>query len=56
MGKQKRKKPQKREKISRFTKICERCGNENFSYKPIYRCQFCNKLNGVKKYEQQRID
>jgi hypothetical protein len=47
MGKQKRKKQQVREKVDKRIKICERCGNENFSYSPVFRCKFCNKLNGV---------
>ena len=47
MGKQKRKKPQQREKVSKFTRICERCGNENFSYKKIYRCKYCDWKNGA---------
>ena len=47
MGKQKRKKAQKREKVSKFIRICERCGNENFSYKKKYICRFCDWKNGV---------
>lgn len=47
MGKQKRKKHQSREKVDKRIKICERCGNENFSYAKVFRCRFCNKLNGV---------
>ena len=47
MGKQHRKKPQKREKVSKFIRTCERCGNENFSRSKVFRCEFCNKLNGV---------
>ena len=47
MGKQKRKKHQSMEKVDKRIKICERCGNENFSYSKVFRCRFCNKLNGV---------
>ena len=55
MGKQQRKKPQKRQKVSKFIRTCERCGNENFSRSKVFRCEFCNKLNGVIKDEQRRI-
>ena len=47
MGKQKKKKAQVRTKTSKFERVCERCGNENFSFKPVYRCKYCNKLNGI---------
>ncbi len=49
MGKQQRKKPQKRQKVSKFNRTCERCGNENFSRTRIYRCTFCDWKNGVDK-------
>ena len=49
MGKQRRKKPQSREKVDKRIKICERCGNENFSRSKVFRCEFCNWKNGVDK-------
>ena len=49
MGKKQRKKPQKRQKVSKFIRTCEQCGNENFSFKKIYECQWCGWKNGVDK-------
>ena len=49
MGKQKRKKHQKREKVSKFMRICERCGNEQFSFKRKFRCIYCEKMNGMEE-------
>ena len=49
MGEQNRKKPQKREKISKWLKVCEQCGNENITPKKIYQCKFCNWWNGEDK-------
>lgn len=46
MGEQNRKKPQKREKVSKWLKVCEQCGNENITPKKIYQCRFCNWWNG----------
>ena len=49
MSKQQRKKPQKKQKVSKFQRTCERCGNENFSFQRIYKCQWCGWKNGVDK-------
>lgn len=49
MGKQKRKKSQKQQKVSKFIRTCERCGNENFSKKKIFQCEYCGWRNGVDK-------
>lgn len=46
MSKQKRKQHQQRQKINKFQRTCERCGNENFSFSPVFKCRFCKKLNG----------
>lgn len=43
MGKQ-RKKVKKRKK-SKYDRICERCGNEVFSFKRIFQCPFCELIN-----------
>ena len=45
----KRKKQPQQQKKNKLEKICERCGNENFSYKPVYKCRFCGEINGLKK-------
>lgn len=47
MGKQKKKEPQKNTN-SKWTRTCERCGNDNFSRKPVYVCQYCGFQNGVR--------
>lgn len=49
MGKQKRKVTQIEPKRSKWDRVCERCGNENFSRKPIFKCRYCNLTNGVSK-------
>ena len=49
MGKQKRKKQQKQEKVSKYMRTCERCGNENFSFKPVFKCRFCEEVNGLNR-------
>ena len=51
MGKKNKKKSNK-QKVNKFERICERCGNENFSFKPVFRCRFCGEINGIKKEEQ----
>ena len=49
MSKQQRKKPHKQQKVSKFQRACERCGNENFSFQRIYKCQWCGWKNGVER-------
>ncbi len=49
MGKQKKKKQQKREKVSKYMRTCERCGNDNFSFKPVFKCRFCGEVNGLER-------
>lgn len=45
MGKQIKKiHPQKKNK---YEKICERCGNEGITRKTVFRCMYCQWLNGV---------
>lgn len=46
MGKQIKKASQKRQKVSKFQRICERCGNEVFSPKRVFRCRYCGWMNG----------
>ena len=53
MGKQKRKQPQQKQKINKFERTCDRCGNENFSFKPVFKCRFCGKVNGIQKESEQ---
>ena len=55
MGKQKRKKNQVIEKKSKFEKICDRCGNENFSFKPVFKCKYCGEINGLRKESDQNV-
>lgn len=43
MGKRKKVK-----KKSKWNRVCERCGNEVFSSKKIYRCPYCDWKNGLK--------
>ena len=52
MGKQKRKQHPKKQKVNKFERICERCGNENFSFKPIFKCRFCGEVNGLNREEK----
>ena len=47
MGKQKKKEQQGYKKTSKWDRVCERCGNETFSRKPIFKCQYCNLVNGT---------
>ena len=47
MGKQIKKASQKRQKVSKFQRICERCGNEVFSPKRVFRCRYCGWMNGI---------
>ena len=51
MGKQKRKGQNVEPKKSKWDRTCERCGNENFSRKPVFKCKYCNWVNGVTKGE-----
>ena len=45
----KKKKQQIKKKVSKFDRICERCGNEIFSRNPIFKCRFCGEVNGLNK-------
>ena len=47
MGKQKTKQRQVVKKKSKWDRDCERCGNENFSRKPVFRCKYCGLINGI---------
>lgn len=47
MGKQKRKGQNVEPKKSKWDRTCERCGNENFSRKPVFKCKHCKAWNGV---------
>ena len=47
MGKQKRKVQQGHKKISKWDKICERCGNEQVNRNRVFKCKFCKAWNGV---------
>lgn len=49
MGKQKRKGHNVEPKKSKWDRTCERCGNENFSRKPVFKCKYCWFWNGVEK-------
>lgn len=49
MGKQKRKGQNVEQKKSKWDRTCERCGNENFSRKPVFKCEYCMYWNGVNK-------
>lgn len=49
MSKKKMKKKQKIQKKSKFERTCERCGNDNFSFKPVFKCRFCGEVNGLKR-------
>lgn len=48
MGKQKRKEHQKPVKKSKWDRTCERCGNENFTPRKFYVCNYCGFYNGGK--------
>lgn len=41
-------KEKKVKKKSKWDRVCERCGNEVFSPKKIYRCPYCDWKNGLK--------
>ena len=47
MGKQIKKKDTKHEKKNKWMRTCERCGNENFSPKLVFKCKYCKAWNGV---------
>ena len=47
MGNQIKKASQKRQKVSKFQRIFERCGNEVFSPKRVFRCRYCGWMNGI---------
>lgn len=53
MGKQKKKKTQQKQKINKFERVCERCGNENFSKSRVFKCRFCGEVNGLNKESEQ---
>ena len=47
MGKQMKKVRQTHQKKNKWQRVCERCGNETFSPKKIFQCQFCGLKNGI---------
>lgn len=49
MSKQKRKQPKQQQKKSKFERTCERCGNDNFSFKPVFKCRLCGEVNGLNR-------
>lgn len=55
MSKQIKKQNRKQKKISKFIRTCERCGNEQFSSKPVYKCKHCKAWNGVGEMYQKRF-
>lgn len=55
MGKQIKKIRQERKKKSRYERLCERCGNESFSFGRVWKCPYCKLWNGVED-ETNRFD
>lgn len=47
MGKQIKKQNKKKQKANKWMCACERCGNEQFSPKPVFWCRYCKFDNGV---------
>lgn len=47
MGKQIKKQHKKKQKPNKWIRTCERCGNEQFSSNPVYKCKHCKAWNGV---------
>ena len=47
MGKQIKKVHEVKKKKSKWERTCERCGNEVFSPRPIFKCRYCKWWNGV---------
>lgn len=45
MGKQIKKVQPKKNKKSRYMRLCNRCGNEVFSMSRSFRCNFCGGIN-----------
>ena len=46
MGKQVRKQNQNHKKTGRWQRVCARCGNENYSPRKVFKCQYCGLMNG----------
>ena len=38
-------------KPNKHEKICERCGNGGITRKKVFRCKFCNYINGLEGAE-----
>lgn len=55
MGKQIKKKKTQNQKKNKYMKTCERCGNEVFSFKKVFKCKFCGWLNGLNLQEEVQI-
>ena len=49
-----KKKDKKKIKKSKFDRICEICGNEQFSFSPVFKCRFCGETNGVKREDEKQ--
>ena len=47
MGKQIKKVHEVKKKKSKWERTCERCGNEMFSPRLIFKCRYCKWWNGV---------
>ena len=47
MGKQIKKLRLNRQKPNKWERTCERCGNETFSPKRVFKCRFCGLVNGL---------
>ena len=47
MGKQIKKVHNKPQKQNKWQRVCERCGNDQFSPKRVFRCNYCGLWNGV---------
>lgn len=43
------KKKHKKHKKSIFDRTCEQCGNEMFSKARVFKCIYCNWINGIGK-------
>lgn len=49
MGKQFKKAHLKKQKVNKWQKTCERCGNESYTPNKVFRCKYCGQVNGLKK-------
>lgn len=45
----------KKRKKSKYERTCERCGNEQFQRKEVYKCIYCGLVNGIDD-DQKRKD